>query len=173
MKDSFLVDDPTNPLRARVASAYRRQDSTWVKYWDNTMLPVVPFFRASGGMYSTAYDYARFMAAMLNGGELAGTRLLTDASVQLATQPHAASAYSPERRATMNRFYGLHWMVYTDKYRPIEPPFSAGIFDHAGSDGTLALADPQRDLIIIYLTQSRGTNTARSFARLVYGALLK
>jgi CubicO group peptidase (beta-lactamase class C family) len=173
MKDSFLVDDPASPLRKRVAAAYRRQDSTWVRYWDNTMPPIVPFFRASGGLYSTAHDYARFMAAMLNHGALDGARILQPASIELATQPHAAYAFPPERRAQMNRFYAFNWDVYTSKYKPVDPPFSAGIFEHSGSDGTQAWADPSRNLIIIYLTQSRGGSMSREFVRLIYGALIR
>jgi CubicO group peptidase (beta-lactamase class C family) len=172
MRNSFLVDDPASPLRTRVAAAYRRQDSTWVRYWDNTMPPIVPFFRASGGLYSTAHDYARFMAAMLGRGSLGDVRILTPASIELATQPHASYVYPAERRAEMTHFYGFNWDVYTDKFKAVEPPFSAGIFDHAGSDGTLAWADPKRNLVVIYLTQSRGSNTSREFVRLVYGALL-
>jgi len=174
MKDSFLVDDPASPLRARVAAAYRRgADSTWLRYWDNTMPAVVPFFRASGGLYATALDYARFMAAMVGRGSLDGARILLPASVELATQPHAAYVFAPERRADMNRFYGFHWDVWTDQYRPVEAPFAAGMFEHAGSDGTVASADPKRRLIVIYLTQNRGETTRRSLLRSVYDAIVK
>jgi len=175
MKDSFLVDDPASPLRTRVAAAYQRRPSRgpWVRYWDNTMPPIVPFFRASGGLYSTVMDYARFMAVMLGRGQLDGVRLLSPESVSLATQPHADYVYPAARRAEMDRFYGLNWDVRTDKYRPVEAPFSSGIFSHAGSDGTNAWADPNRNLIIVWITQSRGNDTRLEFIRLVYSALLK
>jgi CubicO group peptidase (beta-lactamase class C family) len=175
MNDSFLVDDPASPLRARVAAAYQRAPNRgpWVRYWDNTMPPIVPFFRASGGLYSTAMDYARFMAAMLGRGQLDGVKLLSPESVKLATQPHADYVYAPARRAEMDRFYGLHWDVRTDKYRAVEAPFSSGIFSHAGSDGTNAWADPNKNLIIIWITQSRGNDTRLEFIRLVYSALVK
>jgi CubicO group peptidase (beta-lactamase class C family) len=174
MKDSFLVDDATQPLRPRVAAAYRmRPDSTWLKYWDNTMAPVVPFFRGSGGLYATALDYARFMAAILARGTLNGTRILTPASVELSTQPHAAAVFTPERRAEMNRFYGLNWDIWTDKFRPVDAPFASGMFEHAGSDGTVASADPKRRLIVVYLTQNRGEITRRMVLRSVYGAIVE
>ncbi|HJU74053.1 MAG TPA: serine hydrolase domain-containing protein [Gemmatimonadaceae bacterium] len=174
MKDSFLVDDPASPLRARVAAAYRRErDGPWIRYWDNTMPPVVPFFRASGGLYSTALDYARFMAAMLGQGTLGNVRILAPESVKLATQPHADYVYRQSRREQMDRFYGLNWEVRTDKYRTVEAPFTAGTFSHAGSDGTLAWADPARNLIVIYITQSRGTDTRMDFMRQVYGSFIR
>jgi CubicO group peptidase (beta-lactamase class C family) len=175
MNDSFLVDDPASPLRARVAAAYQRAPNRgpWVRYWDNSMPPIVPFFRASGGLYSTAMDYARFMAAMLGHGQLDGVKLLSPESVKLSTQPHADYVYPPARRAEMDRFYGLNWEVRTDKYRAVEAPFSSGIFSHGGSDGTNAWADPNRNLIIIWITQSRGNDTRLEFIRLVYSALVK
>jgi CubicO group peptidase (beta-lactamase class C family) len=61
--------------------------------------------------------------------------------------------------------------VRSDKYAPVEPPFASGIFHHSGSDGTNAWADPSRNLIIVYLTQSRGSDTRMPFVRLVYAAL--
>jgi CubicO group peptidase (beta-lactamase class C family) len=173
MKDSFLVDDPESPLRARVAPAYQRRppNAPWERYWDNTMPAIVPFFRASGGLYATAIDYARFMDAMLAGGASGNARLLTPESVKLATQPHAAYVFPAARQAQMDRFYGFHWEVRTDKYRAVEPPFSSGIFSHGGSDGTNAWADPSKNLIVIYITQSRGTDTRTEIMRRVYAAL--
>jgi CubicO group peptidase (beta-lactamase class C family) len=110
---------------------------------------------------------------MLGRGELDGVKLLSPESVALATKPHADYVYPPDRRAQMDRFYGLNWEVRTDKYRAVEAPFSSGIFSHGGSDGTNAWADPNRNLIIVWITQSRGNDTRLDFIRLVYGALLR
>jgi CubicO group peptidase (beta-lactamase class C family) len=171
MRDSFFMFDLSDPRRERVASTYRRGGDGWERYWDNRQPQVVPFFRASGGLYSTARDYARFLTAFLNGGELDGARILSPASVSLALQPHAAYAFEPERRSAMQRFYGFHWTVYTDRHQPVDPPFRAGIFQHAGSDGTMGWVDPEDRLVIVYLTQSRGAGTQMDFVRLVYDAL--
>jgi CubicO group peptidase (beta-lactamase class C family) len=70
-------------------------------------------------------------------------------------------------------FYGLNWFVYTDKFRPVGPPFSSGAFYHGGTDGTLAFADPSHNLIVVYGTQSRFTDTTADFVRRVYAALVK
>jgi gamma-glutamyltranspeptidase / glutathione hydrolase len=171
MHDSFFMFDLGDPRRERVASTYRRSGDAWERYWDNTQPQVVPFFRASGGLYATAHDYARFLNAMLNHGTLDGARILSPASVSLALQPHAAYAFPPERRDTMHRFYGFHWTVYTDRYGPVAAPYRAGIFQHAGSDGTMGWVDPHERLVIVYLTQSRGAGTQQEFVRLVYDAL--
>lgn len=60
--------------------------------------------------------------------------------------------------------------MYTDRYRPVAPPFSSGIFEHSGSDGTLGWVDPSRGLVLVYLTQSRGQDTRGDLLRLVYDA---
>jgi CubicO group peptidase (beta-lactamase class C family) len=117
-------------------------------------------------------DYAAFIAAIMGRGSFQGVRLLGAASVDLALQPHATYVYPPARRETMDQFHGLNWFVYTDRFRAVRQPFSAGSFYHSGSDGTLAFADPSRNLIIVYATQSRLTDTLAEFARIVHGALL-
>ena len=82
-------------------STYRRSDgSDWRKYWDNTREQRFPFFRASGGLYCTTLDYARFLAAFMDGGVADGTRILSEASVEDALSP---GPHNPE--------YGMHWML--------------------------------------------------------------
>ncbi|HXV87240.1 MAG TPA: serine hydrolase domain-containing protein [Gemmatimonadales bacterium] len=172
MRDSYLLlPPPDHAMRSRVAATYRREAGRWTRYWDNSQAMLVPFFRASGGLWATSLDYARFMHMMLRKGQAGSVRVLRPATVELALQPHAAYVYPPDSARTRDRFYGFHWTVLTDRYGPVHPPFAPGIFEHGGSDGTMAWADPARDLIIIYLTQSRGQNTRNDLLRLVYGAL--
>jgi CubicO group peptidase (beta-lactamase class C family) len=171
MDDSRLVLPLDDPIRPRVTSTYRRAGEGWERYWDNTQPVAVPFFRASGGLWSTSLEYARFMTMMMHHGRTDTGRLLDSATVALAIEPHAAYVYPPAERATRDRYYGLHWSVLTDRYGPVGEPFAPGTFEHAGSDGTVAWADPARDLLVIYLTQSRGHDTRMPLLRLVYDAL--
>lgn len=171
MRDAFLFLSLDHPLRDRVASTYRTPESDtagtrWVKYWDNTMPQVMPFFRASGGLYATAADYARFLGAMKNGGRLGEVRLLEEETVERATRPHADGVFEPD---TPEAIYGLHWTVFTER----AAPESRGAFGHGGSDGTYAWVDPKRDLIAVYLTQSRSNETRTRFRELVYRLLLE
>jgi CubicO group peptidase (beta-lactamase class C family) len=171
MKDSichFTTDDPRAP---RVAATYHGGPGKWEKYWDRTQPQLLPFFRASGGLYASALDYVRFMSMMLKGGEFGGRRLLSRASVTLATSPHADAVFTPEERAKRSTFYGLHWIAHTDKYTRVEPPLVPGMFSHGGSDGTLAWADPSSGVIGVYLTQSRGNGSGGEFMRLVQAAV--
>jgi CubicO group peptidase (beta-lactamase class C family) len=51
-------------------------------------LPIPPEVHSGGGgSYSTVGDYGRFMRALLRGGELDGTRVLSEASVDLMFAP--------------------------------------------------------------------------------------
>lgn len=173
MTDSFCVLRPGDPRASRVASAYQGGAKKWTKYWDISEPEVVPFFRASGGLHASAIDYAKFMSMMLRNGLVGSQRLLQEETVRLATRPHADYVATEADRAKASTQYGLHWQVYTDKYRAVEPPLRAGIFGHSGSDGTYAWTDPSQDLIGVYLTQSRGSNTSREFMRMVHAAIVK
>lgn len=169
MDDSFLnLAPPGHPGRERFASTYQRgDDGSWERYWDRSMEQVVPFFRASGGMYGTAMDYARFMKAMADGGSLGPARLLTPESVEIATRPHTHLQLDPEDAASRRSLYGLHWTVFTDRADPETP----GTFGHGGSDGTYAWYDPAEQLLGVWITQSRGSGLAPRFRALVYEAI--
>jgi CubicO group peptidase (beta-lactamase class C family) len=110
--------------------------------------------RASGGMISTAMDYAKFLQMYLNGGRYGKAEILTRESVRKATSPLAKSSESAH--------YGLGWLVGKD----------AG-FSHGGSDGTMAWVDPSLDLFGLVFTQSPGgNNPVNSFQKLVSEACL-
>ncbi|MFN0179530.1 MAG: serine hydrolase [Gemmatimonadales bacterium] len=172
MRDSFLMPpSPSDPRRARLSATYRKVDGKWVRYWDPTMAPAVPFFRASGGLYASGLDYARFLTMMLNHGRFGTERLLDSGSVAVALQPHQAAVLTPEERKERDSFYGFTWTVFTDRYRPVRAPFSPGTFQHSGSDGTIGWVDPSKQLIIVYLTQSRGARTSQRIVGMVYDAI--
>ena len=143
----FWIDAP---WAGRMNSTYRRSDgSNWTKYWDNTSEQRFPFFRASGGLYCTTLDYARFLAAFMDGGVAGGTRILSETSVEEALSP-----------GPLNPEYGLHWMLpRTSDLEDVK------VFGHGGSDGTIAFAIPELDFMVLYFTQSRGTRTLQSFVR--------
>lgn len=170
MADSFLdLVAEDDPRRDRIASTYRRSDDgeEWERYWDRTQAQVMPFFRASGGLYSTAMDYARFMHAMTEEGTLGEVRLLSPESVALATRAHTGDHLDPEERAERETLYGLHWTVFTEASRGPTP----GSFGHGGSDGTYAWYDPAEELLGVWITQSRGNGMAPRFRELTYEAL--
>ena len=107
--------------------------------------PDYPIVRASGGMISTAWDYAIFCQMFLNGGVYNGTKILNSETVEIMTSPQTESIYTPEQLERQNSFYGYGWRVSRD-----------GVFSHSGSDGTSAWVDPGRELIVLVFTQSPG-----------------
>src|SRR5690606_26358655 len=121
----------------RMSVVYRRRDGEWVRGWSPGDPPLYPFPRASGGMISTARDYALFLQTMLDGGRLGSVRLLSPETVALMTMPHTRELYSPEDQARQRTFYGYGWAVHA----------GTGVFGHGGSDGTDAWVDPANNLI--------------------------
>lgn len=163
MKDSFCNLVPQDdPRRSRIGATYQGEPGQLQKYWDNTQPQKVPFFRASGGLYSTAEDYARFITATARGGIHNGVRLLSPATVEMALVDHTSHLYDPGEEE-QERSYGLHWFIYNS--------VSAAAFGHGGSDGTIAWSDAERDLIGLYLTQSRGTTTRQDLVARITGAV--
>ena len=65
---------------ARMGAVYYRRDSTtrqWIPGWKPGDAPTVPFVRASGGLISTAADYALFLQTFLNGGRYGDVRVIS------------------------------------------------------------------------------------------------
>ena len=150
MSSSFTHFTPEAAWADRVNSTYRWSDeeNAFNKYWDNTKEQRYPFFRAAGGLYSTAMDYAKFLAMWMDRGRVGTTRILSEASVEEALTPGSEAGY------------GLHWRVPEAPSSGALPP----VFGHGGSDGTLAMALPAIDAMVFYFTQSRGHDYRTTFA---------
>lgn len=154
MNDSFTTYDPALPWAARVPSRYRF--SEWAReirrFRDSPLYetpvpwskPWWPYFPAANGLYTTPMDHAAFMVMWLNGGELNGQRLLRPETVAEALRPHA-------ERGLLD-YYGLGWEV-RDTLRTAGRPSD---FRHGGIDGTMDIAFPDEDVVIIIFTQTAG-----------------
>jgi CubicO group peptidase (beta-lactamase class C family) len=95
-----------------------------------------PFARGSGGMISTAFDYAIFCQMLLNEGSYNGSDILTKESVRLLTSPKISSGETDS--------YGFGFRIEN------------GVYGHSGSDGTRAWVDPQNETIALVFTQTPG-----------------
>jgi CubicO group peptidase (beta-lactamase class C family) len=154
--------------------------------WPDLTKPI-NLLSGSGGMVSTASDYARFAQMMLNGGELNGVRLLSPRTVAFMTSDHLPPgiAFSP---VTLQGFhaqalaptpedgqgFGLGFAVRNQAGRnPL--PGSPGEFYWAGIYGTAFWVDPKEKLIAVLMMQLPPPKAAhyRSLLRnLVYQALM-
>lgn len=93
MTDSTFA--PSDEQRARLLPVYSRAA-------DGSLAPTVldlpersEWDAAGHGSYGTVADYGRFVRAWLNGGELDGTRILREETVELALQDHLGGAPLP------------------------------------------------------------------------------
>ncbi len=173
MSDTYPVLKPGAPDRSRVSSNHAGGAAAWHKYWDNQDPPFFPFFLGAAGMYSTAVDYAKFLAMWMDHGRAPTGQLITDAAVRRALAPatpmiEQGEPYPTRFTGNVHTSYGQHWMIYDGI--PLSGDAPLPVFGHGGSDGTGAWAFPDRDLIVLLFTQSRGGVTAIRLERFV-GAL--
>jgi CubicO group peptidase (beta-lactamase class C family) len=166
MDDSYHheVAEKLDGKRDRMGAVYyTRENGEWVPGWEPGDPPQVPFVRASGGMISTAMDYAVFCQMYLNGGVYGGVRIIQEETVEVMTTPFflAGGDANPQRGVSIG--YGYGWNVADD-----------GTFSHTGSDGTGAWVDPNHELIVLVFTQTpRGRNPRTKFVELVRSAIME
>jgi len=189
--DSFLTARLYEPLgmaetshalwgvdSARVAVNYMNDSGEW------EVLPPEspPFVRTTGGLVSTAWDFAKFCLLFLNGGRYGEVRLLQRETVTAATSLQVEGPYqygTPEtietaglrpdwysardsRGLDLDAGYGYGWSIARN-----------GAYSHAGFRGTFAYVDPNEDLIILIFAQSRtGGTPGQAFIDAVYDAIL-
>ena len=133
----------------RMSGVFQQADNgNWDVHWKPGDDPDWPFPRGSGGMVSTAKDYATFCHMLLNRGSFNGRRILDEGLVLQATNPQTKWISAADR-------YGLGWAVSED----------GGTYSHSGSDGTMVWVDPQRELIGMVLTQTQTKLSPRNAFR--------
>ena len=155
MRDSLNHVDEAKLQRMATVYRGRQRDgrAVFTRGWTPGDPPDFPVIRASGGMISSAADYAKFLEMFRLGGIAGSTRLLKAETVKLMTRPRV--------RINDDSAYGLGWMIFND-----------GTFYHTGSDGTMAWVDPARGITGMVLTQSPGgINPRTEFRKKVTAAL--
>jgi CubicO group peptidase (beta-lactamase class C family) len=145
----------------------------------------VKWFSGGGGLFSTAWDYARFCQMLLNGGELDGVRLLSPKTIALMTSDHllpgtprvgdVAVTQDLTPVTEMGQSFGLGFAVRTD---PGHSPVAGSVGDYfwAGAAGTYFWVDPQEKLFAVMMLQMPFVQAGycrRALRETVYGALLR
>ena len=129
----------------------------------------------SGGVLSTAGDYARFGQMLLNGGELDGERILGRKTVDMMVGNHTGDMRIPMTGP------GFHWGLGVATYhgRDRFPLIrSVGTYGWGGAAGTTYFADPKEEMLGVVLTQVTnhgampGNTYQETFQRLAYQALV-
>jgi len=139
------------------------------------------FVSGGGGLVSTASDYLTFCRALINGGELGGTRLLGPKTLQLMISNHLpggvdlpALSRSMFSEATNNGIgFGLGFAVTMDPAKALLPG-SAGEYFWGGAAGTAFWVDTAEELIAVFMTQPMPSSAypiRRELRTLVYAAI--
>jgi CubicO group peptidase (beta-lactamase class C family) len=97
-----------------------------------------------GGMHSTVDDLGIFLQMFLNGGVYDGKRILGQATVE---------SMIADQNRDLDHPWGLGWGLRTSsQWNAFGDLSSERTFGHSGASGTVAWADPQRDLLCVILT---------------------
>ena len=144
MKNSFLG-----------LGGHRIADTVWCETSPNSnpadlerFGPNSPYWRDMGhpwgGMHSSAPDLAILLQTMLNGGSYGGKRIFSPASVRAMTTDQKTHLQAP---------WGLGWALADSiVWNFFGELVSPSTFGHTGATGTVAWADPERELLCVILT---------------------
>lgn len=195
MSDTGFFISPDK--RGRCATMYRLDEAGTLHHDAMGPIPVREprFCQGGAALVSTADDYLRFIRMLLGGGIVDGIRVLSETSVQTMR----TNQLTDEQRKIpflgmpfwVGRGFGLNLSVVTDPTQSARlfGPGGLGSFGWPGAYGTWWQADPENELILIYLIQNYpdfsaagaavAGNTTRArlqsvqpkFVRRTYGAL--
>jgi CubicO group peptidase (beta-lactamase class C family) len=167
--DRFATSYRTNPGTGELEVYDAAEGGEWSRP------PAFP--SGGGGLVSTIDDYLAFGQMMLNKGEHAGRRILSQASVEVMT----TDQLTPEQKAVSglgpnffdNHGWGFGVSVVT---RRVDLAGSIGTFGWSGGLGTSWSTDPRKELVGVLLTQRAWTSpvppdVCRDFWTLAYQAI--
>lgn len=176
MDDTFTISKTNNYPKDRVASIYFGNVGSWKTFWKPGDEPFYPFAWGSQTLYSTPMDYAKFLAMWMDGGRAGGESLLSKEAVSRTLTPVARMSMlgsdtpCPTGFPGHEVYYGQMAVLYVDS-NAVDGKEPAAI-GHSGSDGTFAWAWPDRDLMVLYFTQSRGQVTGLRLEKDIYRLLI-
>jgi CubicO group peptidase (beta-lactamase class C family) len=133
------------------------------------------FPHPEGGLYSTAFDIAKWMQAMLNKGIYNGTRILTEKSIMEMTKIQTDEL---ETGFTDGMSFGLGFGIVRNP-SGVTALLSPGSFGHGGAFGTQSWVDPVNKTIYILMIQRQGfgngdaSDVRNSFQKIAAEAIIK
>ena len=111
----------------------------------------------NAGLFTTAEDAAILCAALQNGGELNGVRILSPLTVK-------AMRTVPRDELPLGRALG--WDLYSPYASNVGNLFSPEAYGHTGYTGTSVIIDPVNDVSVILLTNRAHPDDAGGVVRL-------
>lgn len=148
---------------------------------DSKLLGEARFHSGGGGLVSTAGDYHRFAAMLLNRGQLGRARILAPKTLDLMTAnflPGGADLASVSRSlfsesTSAGSGFGLGFAMVIDPARTLMPA-SRGEFYWGGAYSTAFFVDPLERVTMVFMTQlypSSAWPVRRQLKTLIYAAL--
>ena len=144
----------------------------------------MPFYSGGGGLYSTLRDYGRLLQTLLNGGELNGTRILEQATVDLmftnqigSLMVTSATTQLPPLSNDMDMTlgepakWGLGFLIHPEG---VKNGRGAGSGSWAGLFNSYFWIDRERGVFAIFATQvlpffdTEAVATLRAFETAIY-----
>jgi CubicO group peptidase (beta-lactamase class C family) len=171
MKDTGFSARPDN--QSRLVTLYTRTPAgTLEKAANQVALSSTTYFAGSGGMVSTAEDYAQLAQMLVNGGELNGRRYLGARTVQLMASNHTGDLVNGQfGRPAAGMGFGLGVQV-------VEDPAMAGLrqskgsWGWAGAYGTNVNIEPAEKMVTIIMMQTSTGALQRDFENAVFQAIV-
>ncbi|MBI1200511.1 MAG: serine hydrolase [Phenylobacterium sp.] len=179
----FVRDDQKD----RFAACYNAAPGGKMKLQDDPKkspyLKPPALLSGGGGLVSTAADYMRFAAMLVNGGELDGARILAPKTLKLMASNHlpggqdltqlSRSLFSESTNAGVG--FGLGFAVVFDPAQTLIP-CSPGEFYWGGAASTAFWVDPLEKVTAVFMTQLLPSSTypiRRELRTLAYSALME
>jgi methyl acetate hydrolase len=149
----------------RMTEVHARQADGTLKRLPSPPASAAPreFYPGGGGLFSTAPDYLRFLRALMNGGELDGSRILLPETVALMGQNHMGElnvqpmpTQMPHLSNPVDLFpgmvkkWGLSFLINTEAGHAGR---SAASLAWAGLNNTYYWLDPSRKVAGVLMTQ--------------------
>ena len=102
---------------------------------------------ANAGLFANAYDLAKIMQLYLNGGTYGGQQFFSASAIDTFTQRHYAA--EGNRRGLG---FDKPLLEYDEASSSVAEAASDSSFGHSGYTGTFTWADPEHDLLFIFLS---------------------
>ncbi|MDA8641145.1 beta-lactamase family protein [Flavobacteriaceae bacterium] len=133
----------------------------------------VILLNGSGGLLSTTKDYLKFSVMLLNNGSVGSEQILKKSTLDLMKKDHSLGLKYKKLVFGKKKGFGLGFEVVKEEDTKFG---SKGTFGWGGMFGTYFRADPQQNMVYIYMTQSFETyrlKLADKFRAMVYESILE
>jgi CubicO group peptidase (beta-lactamase class C family) len=156
MKDTSYK--PSKQLRARTATLYKKdgpaEGAGTIVASDDTGPPdPIIYPSPSGGLWSTAPDYAKLMQMLLDGGTAHGKRFLKADTLAKMASVHFSSKEKVGFSPGLGMGLGVQVVMTPTQ---VTTELAPGSYGHGGAYGTQAWVDPKNQVFYVLMVQRQG-----------------